>query len=181
MHNNLYPYYMNNYNQQTMNERIDSQIAQLQQMKEQMKNNTQQQNVTPPSINQTFQLAPNSNASIKYVNTIDDVKKEMVFADTPFFSNDMSVLWVKNSKNEIKTYELTEIVPLDEKDVQIEFLQKQIEDLRKEMRKNEQYISNAVETEIPEYTEPDNTQVRESVKNVKPSSVSRVSKSKKEQ
>lgn len=65
--------YMNNYNvgQQSLNERIDNQIAQLQQMKEQMKNNQQ------PAINQTFQLAPtNNNHGIRYANTIEEVAKE---------------------------------------------------------------------------------------------------------
>ena len=42
--------YQQGFNQQSMNERIDNQIAQLQQMKEQMKNNQQQ-----PAIKQTFQ------------------------------------------------------------------------------------------------------------------------------
>ena len=125
--------YMNNYplNQQNMSERIDTQIAQLQQMKEQMK--TQQQ----PAINQTFQLAPSHSTSMRYANSLDDVNKEIVYADTPFFSKDMSVVWVKNSKSEIKTYELNEIVPRNDKDIQIEYLQAQIEELKKEMRKNE--------------------------------------------
>ena len=37
MYNNPY-YYSNNFNQQSINDRIDNQIQQLQQMKEQMKN-----------------------------------------------------------------------------------------------------------------------------------------------
>ena len=53
MYNNPYMNTFNpNYGQQNMNDRIDNQIAQLQQMKEQMKNNQ------PSQINQTFQLAP---------------------------------------------------------------------------------------------------------------------------
>ena len=36
---------------------------------------------------------------------------------------------------DIKTYELTEIIPKDDKDIQIELLQTQIEELRKEMKK----------------------------------------------
>ena len=41
MYNNPYmtPNYIANYGQQTLNERIDNQIAQLNQMKEQLKNN----------------------------------------------------------------------------------------------------------------------------------------------
>jgi len=123
-------YYSNNYNQQSMNDRIDNQIAQLQQMKEQMKNNQQ------PAINQTFQLAPSNHTGMKYVNTMEDVAKEQVFIDTPFFSKDMSVLWVKDNKGNIKSYELKEIVPLDEKDMMINSLQMQLNELRKELKEN---------------------------------------------
>ena len=88
-----------NFNQQNMYDQIDGQIAQLQQMKEQIKNQQ-------PAINQTFQLAPNNHA-MRFVNTIDDVAKETVYFDTPYFSKDMCVLLIKNTKVDIKTYELT--------------------------------------------------------------------------
>ena len=142
--------YLNNVN---MNERIDNEIQKLQQMKA----NIQQ----PAPITQNFQLAPTS--GIKYANTLDDVKKEMVYVDTPFFSKDMSVLWFKNSKGEIKTYELNEIIPKDEKDLKIELLQAQIEEL-KGMIKNE---SNADDTK------PD--------KNEKSTSISKSTKSNEKQ
>lgn len=149
MYNN--PYMLNqNYNQQSMNERIDNQIAQLQQMKEQMKHNTQ------PAINQTFQLAPQQ-SGMKFANSLDDVNKEMVYVDTPFFSKDMSVVWIKNNKNEIKAYELNEIVPKDEKDIKIDFLLAQIEELKKGMRKNESYdVINEPITKSNEDEEPTN-------------------------
>ena len=60
MFNNPYMQYNSNFNQQSLNDRIDNQIAQLNQMKEQIKNNQQ------PAINQTFQLAPTNNNGIKY-------------------------------------------------------------------------------------------------------------------
>lgn len=149
MYNN--PYMLNqNYNQQSMNERIDNQIAQLQQMKEQMKHNTQ------PAINQTFQLAPQQ-SGMRFANSLDDVNKEMVYVDTPFFSKDMSVVWVKNNKNEIKTYELNEIVPKDDKDIKIDFLLAQIEELKKGMRKDEPHdVINEPITKSNEDEEPTN-------------------------
>ena len=132
MYNNPYMQnYTGNYGQQSLNDRIDGQIAQLQQMKEQIKTNQQ------PAINQTFQLAPNSNHLMKYANTIDEVNKESVYFDTPYFSRDMSILWIKNAKGDVKTYELTEIIPKDNKDLQIEYLQSQIEELKKEIKNNE--------------------------------------------
>lgn len=131
--------YMQNYNtpfgQQSLNERIDTQIAQLNQMKEQMKNQQ------PTSINQTFQLAPNSH-TMRYANTIDDVSKETVYFDTPFFSKDMSVLWVKGVNGVIKSYELKEIVKKDERDLLIESLQMQVTELRKEIKDNAKSIDD---------------------------------------
>ena len=178
MYNNPYNNpYNNYYGQQNLNDRIDTQIAQLQQMKEQFKNQQ-------PAINQTFQLAPNNHA-MRYANTIDEVGKEMVYIDTPFFSKDMSVVWIKNVKGDIRTYELNEIKPLDEKDIQIEQLkdekeelQGEIEKLRKEV-KNYEYIANV----DPRFDEQDTTKDDEpngdATKNAKPSSIQRVSTSKK--
>jgi len=128
MYNNYQRNYTPNYfNQQNMYDQIDGQINQLQQMKEQIKNNNQQ-----PAINQTFQLAPNTH-TMRYADTIDDVSKETIYYDTPFFSKDMSILWVKTLKGDIRTYELNEIVAKDDKDILIASLQMQIEELRKEV------------------------------------------------
>ena len=145
MYNNPYmtPKYIANYGQQSMNERIDNQIAQLNQMKEQLKNQQ-------PAINQTFQLAPTNNHSMRYANTIDDVAKENVYNDTPFFSKDMSVVWVKNTKGEIKSYELVEIIKKDEKDIQIEMLQAQINEMKgmiENARSNDEYADEPIEDE----------------------------------
>jgi len=113
--------YNNPYLQNTR-DRIDMQIEQLKQMKEQLP--TQQ-----PAINQTFQLAPSG--GMKYANSIDEVQKELVYTDTPYFSNDLSVVWLKNTKGDIKTFEMSEIVQKDEKDLKIELLLAQIEELKK--------------------------------------------------
>lgn len=181
MNNNMYPrQYIpnyNNYNQQSIYDQIDNEINSLQQMKERMKNNTQQNNVQPPSINQTFQLAPSSNNGMKYANTIEDVSKEQVFVDTPFFSKDMSVLWIKNNKGDIKSYELNEIIPHDAKDLQIEYLQAQIEEL-KGMIKNEQPTSNVNAKQTTTDTTRDDESVRTTVEKNEPTSVQKVSRSK---
>lgn len=176
--------YINNYgsslNTQNINDRIDGQIAQLQQMKEQIKNNPINQASQQPSINQTFQLAPNGNGGIRYVNSIDDVNKETVFVDTPFFSKDLSVMWLKNATGDIKAYELNEIVQKDEKDLQIEFLIAQVNELKGRLD-NEQLSSNdhaeQISTDAPTVDEP----VGKSTKTSKSTSISRVSTSKKKQ
>lgn len=174
MYNNSYIRPYNNLNQQNIYEQIDSQINQLQQMREQMKNNS-----APPAINQTFQLAPTGTNSMKFVNTIEDVTKEVVYGETPFFSKDMSLLWVKNIKGNIKSYELNEIMPKDEKDIQIELLQSQINELRKEMRSNEQFIANDNTTEDTADTAEHDETIGKSIKENKPTSVQRISTSKK--
>ena len=107
------------YNPQMYVDRLNSQIRELETLKGQI----------PMPITQNFQLAPSG--SMKYVDSIDEVEKSMVVGDTPFFSKDMSVLWVKNIKNEIKSYELKEIVKKDEKDLKIEYLEAQLEELRR--------------------------------------------------
>lgn len=117
---------------------INEQISRLEQMRTQLNQQPNPQH-HQPSINQTFQLAPTSQNNMRFVNTMDDVAKEIVFFDTPFFSKDMSVMWVKNTKNEIKTYELNEIVAKDEKDLMIESLKIQLDEMNKtlkEMNKN---------------------------------------------
>lgn len=159
--------YMNNYNvgQQSLNERIDNQIAQLQQMKEQMKNNQQ------PAINQTFQLAPtNNNHGIRYANTIEEVAKENIYLDTPFFSKDMSILWLKSTNGNIKTYELNEIIPKDSKDMQIELLQEQIKEL-KGMIKNDEHIADDDTKQNATNTKANDEPVRTTTKRGKSSSI----------
>ena len=66
-----------------------------------------------------------------------------IFDISPFFSKDMSVVWIKNLNGEIKSYELNEIKAKDEKDIKIEYLQAEIEELKKGIRNNE-YESTAI-------------------------------------
>ena len=171
MYNNSY---LRNYNQQNMYDQIDNQINQLQQMREQMKNNTNQQ----PAINQTFQLAPSNLGGLRYFNTLDEVDKEVVYSDTPFFSKDMSVLWLKNNKGEIRTYELKEIVPKDSKDLQIEYLQARIDKLEG-MIKDEQPTTNVNAEQVTANTTEYDDTVGTTIEKSKSTSIQKVSGSKK--
>lgn len=108
----------------------------------QMQLANQNQPQTAP-ITQNFQLAPNQNNGIKYVNTIDDVRKELVFADTLFVNKEYSLMWLKNASGDIKSYELKEIVELDQKDKKIKELEEKINMLMKE-KANEQYVDKNV-------------------------------------
>lgn len=131
MYNNPY---INGYNQQMNIDRINNQIGELQKMKEQMQQTMSQ---PPTNLTQNFQLVPQHKETMRYAESKNEVEKEVVFGDTPYFSKDMSVVWVKDAKGLIKTYALNEIVPKDEKDIKIEFLQAQIEELKKGMVLNE--------------------------------------------
>lgn len=139
MYNNPY---VSSYNPQPSLDRINAQINELERMKEQMQRPIQTQ---PTNLTQNFQLAPTNRDVIRYAGSMDEVQRDMVIGDTPYFSKDMSVVWIKNTKGEIKTYELKEIVQKDEKDLMIENLQYQISELRKEMKENAKSSSNDVD------------------------------------
>lgn len=111
---------------QSMRDRIDRQM--------QMANQNQPQ--TP--ITQNFQLAPNQNNGIKYINSIEEVKKELVFVDSLFINKEHTLLWFKNALGEVKTYELKEMIDTDPKDRKIAELEAKINMLLKE-KENEQY------------------------------------------
>lgn len=142
MYNNPYMY-----NPQANIDRINNQIAELERMKSQIPQQV------PTNLTQNFQLAPQNREVIRYANSIDDVQKEIIIGETPYFSKDMSVVWIKNNKGEIKTFELNEIVPKDEKDIKIELLQAQIEELKKGMKENASTsyanVDESVEDEEP--------------------------------
>lgn len=129
------------YNNQVNLDRINNQINEL----EKIRNQLQQPLPQPTNLTQNFQLTPNVNP-LRYATSMDEVKRENVNSDTPFFSKDMSVVWIKSTKGDIKTYELTEIIPKDEKDLKIEYLQLQIEQMKKGMMKDESN-SNTVESD----------------------------------
>lgn len=117
--------YMNSYNPQMTIDKINEQMNELNRMKQQL-----QQPQQPTNLTQNFQIAPTNREVIRYANSMEEVQRDMVIGDTPYFSKDMSVVWIKNTKGDIKTYELTEIIAKDDKDIQIEMLQAQINEMK---------------------------------------------------
>ena len=143
MYNN--PFMQGGYNTQVNLDRIKAQINELEKMKTQIQQPVQQ----PTNLTQNFQLAPANRDVIKYANSMEEVQRDMVIGDTPYFSKDMSVVWIKNTKGEIKTYELTEIIPKDDKDIQIEMLQAQINEMKgmiQNAKPNDEFINEPVES-----------------------------------
>ena len=135
-----YPMYNNQFymqDLQSMRDRIDKQMQQLQQ-------NQMQQPVQQP-ITQNFQLAPNpSNSELesKYANSIEEVRNTFVIKTGLFTNKDFSTLWVKDVTGNIRTFKTEEIFEMDEKDREISMLKKQIEEM-KGMITNGNEFSNA--------------------------------------
>lgn len=105
-------------------DRIDNQIKELESLRAQVQRNSQ------PAINQTFQLAP-TGGGLRYVSGVDDVNKELVFTDSVFFNNDMTNMWIKDTKGQVKPYDIKEIIEKDEKDLIIEELKSRLDKLER--------------------------------------------------
>lgn len=125
---------MNNpyFYQQPSVQRIDNQIRELENLKTQFQSLPQQQPIT-----QNFQLVPSQSNNIKYMNSVEDVKNELVFTDTLFINKEHTKLWLKNSLGDIKSFEIKEIIEKDEKDLKIDELMAKINQLESEMKKSE--------------------------------------------
>lgn len=169
------PYISSTYNPQASIDRINSQIAELEKLKSQI---PQQQTSQPTSLTQNFQISPTNRETIRYAGSLEEVQRDMVVGDTPYFSKDMSVVWLKNTKGEVRTYELNEIVPRDEKDMQIELLMAQVNEL-KGMIENEQLTTNDNGSEDETNSSATDESTGTATKKVQSTSVSRVSASKK--
>jgi len=83
-------------------------------------------------ITQNFQLSP-THTGMRFVNSIDDVRKDLVYFETPYFSRDMRFMWIKNVKGEVTPYEIKKIEYKDEKDLQMEQMQREIEELKERL------------------------------------------------
>ena len=167
--------YLVPFNQQANIDKINEQIRGLERMRDQIQQPIQQ----PTNLTQNFQLAPTNREIIRYANSIDEVQKDMVIGETPYFSKDMSVVWIKNIKGEIKIYELNEIIPKDEKDLQIEMLQARIDELERGKINDEQFNSNVVSKQNSANTSRDDEENGTTIKDEKSASISNVSTSKK--
>ena len=145
-------YYMQNMQElQNMREKIDRQMQQVQQMNQ----NQMQQQPQIPQVNQTFQLAPNptnNELESKYVNNIDEVKGIFVMKTGVFLNKELNTLWIKNTNGDIRTFELNEIIPQDPKDIEIN-------NLKKELQRMKEMISNESDVNNSDFNEPDESKV----------------------
>lgn len=114
---------------QNMKDRIDRNMQNYQQAQNQFMQPQQQAPIT-----QNFQIAPqNQNPNelqSSYVNNIDEVKNIFMTKNGIFVDRDLSTLYFKNTEGKIRTFSLSEVIEKDEKDIEIENLKKQIEEIK---------------------------------------------------
>lgn len=86
----------------------------------------------PANLTQNFQIAPAQvGLQFKIVNSLEDVNKEIVLSDSYFVDNSYNTFWIKNQRGELRTFKMEEETPKDKKDLLIEDLQNQINELKR--------------------------------------------------
>lgn len=130
------PYYMQDL--QNMRDRIDSQLKSLQQQ--------------PQAITQNFQIAPSNTSELegRYANSIDEVKNTFVVKAGLFVNKDLNTLWLKDTNGKIRTFDLTEVVEIDDKDREIRDLKKQIEEMKGMIENARECVVENVDEQITE-------------------------------
>lgn len=130
------PYYMQDL--QNMRDRIDSQLKSLQQQ--------------PQAITQNFQIAPSNTSELegRYANSIDEVKNTFVVKAGLFVNKDLNTLWLKDTNGKIRTFDLTEVVEIDDKDREIRDLKKQIEEMKGMIENARECVVENVNEQITE-------------------------------
>lgn len=157
-------------NLQGIKEQVDKQMQDLQNMQQMQQQFTNQQ--SQPHIQQTFQLSNpvnNNDFDAKYVDNADDVRNVIVYRNTMFISRDMSKLWFKDANGYTKVYEITEIVeeePKDKKDIELDELKKQVENLTAIVVQQFNTTKNTVESE-PIINNIQETQPIEKIESIK--------------
>ncbi len=130
---------------QNKKEFIENQIKQIQQ------NQNQPQQIQQP-ITQNFQITPTQNNNElegRYADSIEAVKNTFVMKTGLFINKEMNKLWIKDVSGNVRTFDLQEIVEMDEKDKKILALEKEIEEM-KGMINNAESVNTNVDDEIAE-------------------------------
>lgn len=150
--NSYNPYNQNNIQQmEQIRDQWDAKI-QLAQQQQQQQQNQMQQPMTQmqPSVTQNFQLAPqtnnNSELESRYAENIDEVKNTFVMKTAIFTTKDFSTIWIKDVSGNIKTYKTEEIVEVDQKDIEIQNLQRELAEMKSFMAQSMKTSEPQLET-----------------------------------
>lgn len=131
------PYVQNNIQQmEQIRDQWDAkiQLAQQQQQQQQIQQQPIMPNSQPTNLTQNFQLAPQttntSELESRYAENIDEVKNTFVMKTAIFVTKDFSTMYVKDVSGNIKTFKTEEIIERDEKDIQIQNLQRELAEMK---------------------------------------------------
>lgn len=158
MYNYNYGAYGNQYNpyatpraiqeMKQMRDQLDANIQQAQQSPQQPMLPNQ-----PTNLTQNFQLAPQTSNTSEleshYAENIDEVKNTFVMRTGIFATKDYSTIWIKDVSGNITTFKTEEVKQLDEKDLQIQALKEELENMKYMLS---QSTSQSVEIEQPKTT-----------------------------
>ena len=156
------PYSQNNIQQmEQIRDQWDAKIQLAQQQQQQQQNQAQQQQPMAQGqvpITQNFQLAPqtNSNSELesKYAENIDEVKNTFVMKTAIFATRDFSTIWLKDVSGNIRSFKTEEIIERDEKDIQIQNLQRELAEMKSLVAQAMKQVQEPIQTEIEMETKP---------------------------
>lgn len=115
---------------QSMKDRIDKNMQNYQQVQNQF----MQPQQMPASLTQNFQLAPQNvnpnELQSAYVNNIDEVKNIFMTKNGIFINKDLTSAWFKDTEGKVRAFSLIEVIEKDEKDIEIENLKNEINQMR---------------------------------------------------
>lgn len=157
------PYNQNNIQQ--MEQIRDQWDAKIQLAQQQQQNQIQQQqaqpvipNSQPTNLTQNFQLAPQTNNTSelesRYAENIDEVRNTFVMKTAIFAKKDYSIIWIKDVSGNIKTFKTEEVIERDEKDIQIQNLQRELAEMKNLMAQAMKPVQEPIQTEIEMETKP---------------------------
>ena len=88
----------------------------------------------PTNLTQNFQLAPQTNSNTelesRYAQNIDEVKNTFVMKTGVFVTKDYSTMWIKDVSGNITTFKTEEVKELDEKDIEIQNLKNELNNMK---------------------------------------------------
>jgi len=126
----MFPYMNQSVYEQNLENIIQQANGQLQQLRSRP---------TPTNLTQNFQITPQNSTPNElqsaYVSGVEEVKNIFMTKNGIFVDKGLTNLWFKNTEGNIRTFTLQEVVQKDEKDLEIEKLKKQLEDLKKKGKK----------------------------------------------
>lgn len=126
----MFPYMNQSVYEQNLENIIQQANGQLQQLRNRP---------TPTNLTQNFQITPQNTTpndlQSAYVSGVEEVKNIFMTKNGIFVDKGLTNLWFKNTEGNIRTFTLQEVVQKDEKDLEIEELKKQLENLKKKGKK----------------------------------------------